>query len=484
MIKTTDTTEDPSAVFMNELNSNFKEAFLRFLEEVKEEKHKGRFDKQPSFFDSLLNKNAYSDIYINAYLNAAEKLEFTFGNYSFSEQRFPKDKHKCQQFHIVKLKPTSKYFRNLYDIYIGNDISEKTKEATLKTIYNKILKVHYELTTELLGLSNINSVDEGDVVFDYAINKSIFTNRFVSDDILYSLPDDIFKIIVENGYKDLSGAMIDRDFDLNNLYPKFISRLLDYRVDEICKIRTYTWLSSVNTNVIRDVIDELSPMDAHYITKLFLENMKNGNYINNNLPFGKNSNVLQNILESLVFTLPVDKDFDSLRNDIYGLATDIFISEREALDSYSLRQLISESNQLISESNDECEHKIDIKKIVGSFEFIETSNLYELTRSKEEIKYCNNVKYFITDVYSFLIKKGCGFETFKNINSDIASGDYSIYVEEEERDMFVDCILSTLKLFAFKYKKNNQHISESKLEQKLVEYTNIINTFTENIKCK
>ena len=49
--------------------------------------------------------------------------------------------------------------------------------------------------------------------------------------------------------------------------------------------------------------------------------------------------------------------------------------------------------------------------------------------------------------------------------------------------MFVDCILSTFKLFAFKYKKNNQHISESKLE-KLVEYTNIINTFTENIKCK
>ena len=96
----------------------------------------------------------------------------------------------------------------------------------------------------------------------------------------------------------------------------------------------------------------------------------------------------------------------------------------------------------------------------------------------------NNVKYFITDVYSFLIKKGCGFETFKDINSDIASGDYSIYVEEEERDMFVDCILSTFKLFAFKYKKNNQHISESKLEQKLVEYTNIINTFTENIKCK
>ena len=44
MIKTTNTTEDPSAVFMNELNSNFKEAFLRFLEEVKEEKHKGRFD--------------------------------------------------------------------------------------------------------------------------------------------------------------------------------------------------------------------------------------------------------------------------------------------------------------------------------------------------------------------------------------------------------------------------------------------------------
>ena len=80
----------------------------------------------------------------NAYLNA-EKLEFTFANDSFSEQRFPKDKHKCQQFHIVKLKPTSKYFRNLYDIYIGNDISEKTKEATLKTIYNKILKVHYEL---------------------------------------------------------------------------------------------------------------------------------------------------------------------------------------------------------------------------------------------------------------------------------------------------------------------------------------------------
>ena len=476
MIKTTDTTEDPSTVFMNELNSNFKEAFLRFLEEVKEEKHKGRFDKQPSFFDSLLNKNAYSDIYINAYLNS-EKLEFTFANDSFSEQRFPKDKHKCQQFHIVKLKPTSKYFRNLYYIYIGNDISEKTKEATLKTIYNKILKVHYELTTELLGLSNINSVDEGDVVFDYAINKSIFTNRFVSDDILYSLPDDFFKIIVENGYKDLSGAMIDRNFDLNNLYPKFISRLLDYRVDEICKIRTYTWLSSVDTNVIRDVIDELSPMDAHYITKLFLENMKNGNYINYNLPFGKNSNVLQNILESRVFTSPVDKDFDSLRNDIYGLATDIFISERETLDSVSLRQLISESN-------DECEHKIDIKKIVGSFEFIETSSLYELTRLKEEIKYCNNVKYFITDVYSFLIKKGCGFETFKDINSDIASGDYSIYVEEEERDMFVDCILSTFKLFAFKYKKNNQHISESNLEQKLVEYTNIINTFTENIKCK
>lgn len=474
MIKTTDTTEDPSTVFMNELNSNFKEAFLRFLEEVKEEKHKGRYDKQPSFFDSLLNKNAYSDIYINAYLNA-EKLEFTFANDSFSEQSFPKDKHKCQQFHIVKLKPTSKYFRNLYDIYIGNDISEKTKEATLKTIYNKILKVHYELTTELLELSNINSVDEGDVVFDYAINKSIFTNRFVSDDILYSLPDDFFKIIVENGYKDLSGAMIDRDFDLNNLYPKFISRLLDYRVDEIRKIRTYTWLSSVNTNVIRDVIDELSPMDAHYITKLFLENMKNGNYINNNLPFGKNSNVLQNILESRVFTSPVvDKDFVSLRNDIYGLATDIFISEREALDSFSLRQLISESN----------DDKIDIKKIVGSFEFIETPSLYELTRLKEEIKYCNNVKYFITDVYSFLIKKDCGLETFKDINSDIASGDYSIYVEEEERDMFVDCILSTFKLFAFKYKKNNQHISESKLEQKLVEYTNIINTFTENIKCK
>ena len=196
MLKTTDTTEEPSAVFINELNSNFKEAFLKFLDEVKDGKHKGRFDKQPSFFDSLLNKNSYSDIYINAYLNADMKLEFTFANDSFLEQRFPKDKHKCQQFHIVKLKPTSKYFSNLYDIYIGNDISEKTKAATLKTIYNKILKVHYELTTELLELSNINSVDEGDVVFDYAINKSIFTNRFVSDDILYSLPDDFFKIIV------------------------------------------------------------------------------------------------------------------------------------------------------------------------------------------------------------------------------------------------------------------------------------------------
>ena len=108
MIKTTDTTEDPRTVFINELNSNFKEAFLKFLDEVKDGKHKGRFDKQPSFFDSLLNKNSYSDIYINAYLNADMKLEFTFANDSFLEQRFPKDKHKCQQFHIVKLKTTSK----------------------------------------------------------------------------------------------------------------------------------------------------------------------------------------------------------------------------------------------------------------------------------------------------------------------------------------------------------------------------------------
>ena len=207
MIKTTDEHVDKdSDLFLAELklDSELKDKLMEFVDYARKNFYKNSLINNGSEYDLMFSAfRCEFDVSLNVHLDESDKLSISVGGGLYVEFAYlssSKERSKCRQFHIIKLKPRTRYYECFKNLCYGKHVTEKDLDWLVKKVKSKILDKHSEINTaklEVLSVLQSNNNDTDWISLLYGqlkLHKTfdlILSTRSVDDNFICNLPDEV-----------------------------------------------------------------------------------------------------------------------------------------------------------------------------------------------------------------------------------------------------------------------------------------------------
>lgn len=309
MIKTDAYADKDSDLFLSELKTSFKlkDKLIEFVDLVIKDYHNYISMNQSEYNEIFSAFRCDFDISLNFYLDVNDKISISVGGryyVSFSALSSSNDKSKCRQFHIIKLKPRSRYYECFKNLCYGRYVTDEDLDWLIKKVKSKILQQHSEINKAnldvLYALQNNNG--RADLLYttiglDLCDKFDLlFSTRSITDNFICNLPKDIFADYIGKEF-----SAIDNGLPLLDIYPQALMKNIDF-ID---------YNDGSGIDALCDKILIFSKLDGLFLIHNVMENIKSGYY---EYLSKRDIAILYDNFESQVFS---DYDSQDPRIEIY-----------------------------------------------------------------------------------------------------------------------------------------------------------------------